>query len=305
MEQHDWFSDIGDPTEEVKNASYYRLCARNILKGKWVTSSLSAFLLGLLVVGVMLAVMIPTMVFVMLATGATVAGAEPSDGVIVAAVLGVFALLFGAIALLLPPLMIGYYRFYLEHVDGMPPNLGTLFWGFRNCFGKSIGLYLLYCLRMLGCYLWVFAGILVGAVASLFATTEQATEATLAGFAILGVVAVLIALVVQSYRYSMSFFILAEFPFLSVFEVMRRSRALMKGKKWRLFCLQFSFIGWVLLLIPAGILTCGIGLSVGEYVLSAYMMTATAAFYDDISHRAAIRQAKSEGGFEGYTPQVL
>ena len=73
-------------------------------------------------------------------------------------------------------------------------------------------------------------------------------------------------------------------------DVMRNSRMIMKGRKWKLFCLQFSLIGWGLLLLPAHILTCGIGSLIGTYLLNAYTMTSLAAFYDDITNRAAARE---------------
>lgn len=48
----------------------------------------------------------------------------------------------------------------------------------------------------------------------------------------------------------------------------------MNGNKWRLFCLHFSFIGWMLL----GILTFGIL----YFWIIPYMQTAQAEFYRDI-----------------------
>lgn len=51
--------------------------------------------------------------------------------------------------------------------------------------------------------------------------------------------------------------------------------AMMAGNKWRLFCLQFSFIGWQIL--------CILSLGIGFLWLTPYMNAATAAFYDEIS----------------------
>ena len=62
--------------------------------------------------------------------------------------------------------------------------------------------------------------------------------------------------IIKSYAYSMSGFIMA-------------------GNKWRLFCLQFSFIGWQIL--------CILSLGIGFLWLTPYMNAATAAFYDEIS----------------------
>jgi len=42
-------------------------------------------------------------------------------------------------------------------------------------------------------------------------------------------------------------FILVENPEMTAREAIRESKELMKGNKWRLFCLELSFIGWELL----------------------------------------------------------
>ncbi|MCI5944091.1 MAG: DUF975 family protein [Eubacterium sp.] len=81
--------------------------------------------------------------------------------------------------------------------------------------------------------------------------------------------------IIKAYSYSMSGFIMAENPEMSAKEAMTVSIDMMKGNKWRLFCMEISFIGWGLL----SVLTLGIG-----YLwLSPYMNAAYAAFYDDVS----------------------
>lgn len=49
----------------------------------------------------------------------------------------------------------------------------------------------------------------------------------------------------------------------------------MEGNRWRLFCLQFSFIGWMLL----SSLTFGLG----NLALRPYQEAAYAAFYREVS----------------------
>jgi uncharacterized membrane protein len=128
--------------------------------------------------------------------------------------------------------------------------------------------------------------VVIGAIIS---SAMESTAIMLATFVIAYVATVAIVLV-QTYRYSMSFFILAEYPDMRPTDVMRNSRMIMKGRKWKLFCLQFSMIGWWLLMILASILTCGIGALLGTYLLNAYSMASLAAFYDDITNRAAARE---------------
>ena len=98
----------------------------------------------------------------------------------------------------------------------------------------------------------------------------------------------------------------------------------MDGNKWRLFCLNFSFIGWGLLsLVPALICTVVIGMLVafGESIvailcmilvalvslipslfLQSYQQAAYAAFYRDIagSPKPSVEEMPEEenGGFQ-------
>ncbi len=55
--------------------------------------------------------------------------------------------------------------------------------------------------------------------------------------------------IIASYSYYMTPFVLCERPDMTAREAIRESKELMRGNKWRLFCLEFSFIGWELLAI--------------------------------------------------------
>ena len=81
--------------------------------------------------------------------------------------------------------------------------------------------------------------------------------------------------IIMSYAYSMAGYIMTENPEMSAKEAMEVSKKMMQGNKWRLFCLQFSFIGWMIL----GSLTLGIGF----LWINPYMNAAVTSFYDDIS----------------------
>ena len=52
---------------------------------------------------------------------------------------------------------------------------------------------------------------------------------------------------------------------------------MMKGNKWRLFKLEFSFIGWLLL--------CVLTLGVGTFFLLPYTEAATAEFYAELKNK--------------------
>lgn len=52
--------------------------------------------------------------------------------------------------------------------------------------------------------------------------------------------------VIATYRYAMVPYILLDDPDCSVMEAFRRSKLLMRGRKWELFVLQMSFLLWVI-----------------------------------------------------------
>lgn len=79
--------------------------------------------------------------------------------------------------------------------------------------------------------------------------------------------------IIKSFSYSMTMFLKAKNPQLKTNEAIKMSMEIMYGKKWKLFCLEFSFIGWALL----SILTLGIGF----LFLIPYMQSSITAFYED------------------------
>lgn len=80
--------------------------------------------------------------------------------------------------------------------------------------------------------------------------------------------------IVKSYAYSMAFFIKHDHPEYDWKMCLDESQRYMKGYKWQLFCLDFSFIGWILL----SILTCGIGM----LWVVPYQFAAHANFYENL-----------------------
>lgn len=96
-------------------------------------------------------------------------------------------------------------------------------------------------------------------------------------FILLWTLLLIIPGIIAAFRYSMAFYIMDEDPSIGIMEAIDRSKEMMIGNKWRLFCLEISFIGWMLL----SICTCGIGF----LWLTPYMNAAVAAFYLEISGR--------------------
>ena len=89
--------------------------------------------------------------------------------------------------------------------------------------------------------------------------------------------------IVKSYSYAMTFYILADNPDMAPTEAINKSKEMMKGNKWRLFCLDFSFIGWYLL----SFLTLGILL----LWVNPYSMQARVEFYESLKPQTAQDEA--------------
>ena len=83
--------------------------------------------------------------------------------------------------------------------------------------------------------------------------------------------------IVAFYAYRMAFFLKADHPEWSAGKALAESKRMMKGHKWRLMCLDASFIGWLLLVI----FTFGLA----TLFVSPYMGVANAAFYEDLLDR--------------------
>ena len=80
--------------------------------------------------------------------------------------------------------------------------------------------------------------------------------------------------IIKTYSYSMSYFILRDNPNMSQDDARRASMDMMHGNKWRLFCLDFSFIGWIIL--------CGLTLGILSFWVFPYIRTAHAEFYQSL-----------------------
>ena len=100
--------------------------------------------------------------------------------------------------------------------------------------------------------------------------------------------------IIASYSYAMAPYLMAENPDMGIMEAIRRSKEIMQGNKWRLFCLHFSFIGWAFLCL----FTCGIG----YLFLSPYQMLAEAAFYREITGKNVITYTQTDDFYYDNNP---
>lgn len=79
--------------------------------------------------------------------------------------------------------------------------------------------------------------------------------------------------IMKAFSYALTPYILLDEPELSARQAITRSCEIMQGRRWKLFCLSLSFIGWGIL----SLLTFGIGF----LWLAPYMNASIAAFYED------------------------
>ena len=116
---------------------------------------------------------------------------------------------------------VGLYAMCNRVLDGDAPRAGMLFP--RCVFWRSVGMNLL---RSIYVFLWSMLFVVPGILAA--------------------------------YSYSMADYLLSRNPEMGVSEALRESKRLMYGRRWRLFCLEISFIGWMLLcMVPMYLLSAG------------------------------------------------
>ncbi len=85
--------------------------------------------------------------------------------------------------------------------------------------------------------------------------------------------------IVKGYAYAMTPYIMHEHPELSANECIDASKKMMNGHKWRLFLLDLSFIGWLLLcVLTLGILTLWV---------QPWMECSHVSFYEQLKSRQA------------------
>lgn len=157
------------------------------------------------------------------------------------------------------------------------------FWsfGFQN-FKKSWGVALQMVLKLIvPVILLVVSLVLISfGLASTFVAAlgdSSAAGGTL-GISVIGFILYFVALIwmlVKSYYYQLSYIIAADQPELTAKEAVLKSQELMSGKRGKLFFLQLSFIGWIIL--------ASFTLGIGMLWLLPYIQFATFAFYDFVA----------------------
>ena len=144
-----------------------------------------------------------------------------------------------ATLIIIGPLSIGLSRFFLNLSRGGEAKLEKLFSGFEDGFEQNL---LIGLMVYLFTFLWSLLFIIPG--------------------------------IVKGYAYSMAYYVKCDNPSLNWKQCIDESQRIMKGKKWKLFCLDLSFIGWIIV----GSFVCGIG----TLWVEPYMQAARTSFYESI-----------------------
>jgi uncharacterized membrane protein len=142
------------------------------------------------------------------------------------------------------PLMLGWYMFFLSLSRYQDAKLEQLFGGFSR-FGTAFCAYLLQAIFV---FLWMLLLIIPGIIAAL--------------------------------SYAMTYYIISDNESIGALDAITASKELMRGNKWKLFCLGLRFIGWSLL--------CLLTFGIGYLWLMPYMATSFAKFYDDIAAQHSV-----------------
>lgn len=141
--------------------------------------------------------------------------------------------------LLLMPVQYGYVIAFLDSLrSGEDFNIKSLFGGY-NDWSRITGTYLLV---QIFTVLWMLLLIVPG--------------------------------IIKAISYSQTFYVLKDNPSLSYNAAIERSMEMMQGHKWEYFCLYFSFIGWILLVI--------ISFGVASLWVSPYMSATFAHYYENL-----------------------
>ncbi len=134
------------------------------------------------------------------------------------------------------PISLGYTSFMLKIIRNENVDPSEVLSGFER-YGTAI---VLYAVMSIFIFLWALLFIIPGIIAM--------------------------------YRYRLAFMVLCDNPHIGSFEAINESKRLMSGNKGKLFLLDLTFIGWMIL----AAMTFGIG----YLALYPYMIAASVIFYE-------------------------
>ncbi|MGD9560531.1 MAG: DUF975 family protein [Oscillospiraceae bacterium] len=266
-------------------ASEFRAVARRSLSGHWAVSLFTVLVAGLLGAGRVSF----SFLFSDTGTSSTTSSAE-LDAIYRSYALPDLEAVFAAVAGIMLVVVIGYVvvcfvlggavqlglcQYGMRLMLGTePPRIGTLFFRF-HIFGKALLLRLAttFFVWLWGLVFWAPYAVYLVVQQFVYIPYDVAAVLELV-LLLLGIPAIILVQVAQL-RYAMAPYLMSQDPNIGVMQALRTSKAMMHGNKGRLFCLQISFIGWMLL----AVWFCGIGM----LWVSPYVCISEAAFYLEVS----------------------
>ena len=216
-------------------AKDYRAKAREALKGKWIQASIAGLIAGVLGGTILFKGYAGSSATSSATSEEALASATPE---LILAAVGIFAVVVAICILVGSMVGLGYAKFNLSLFEEEKVSFKTIFSErkrYKDCF-------VLYVLQII--------------------------------YITLGSILFIIPGIIAFYAYCMAPYIMVENPEMTAKQALKASKAMMKGNKWKLFCLSFSFIGWDILAAS----TFGIG----HIVLCPYVEAAGAAFYREL-----------------------
>ena len=183
-----------------------------------------------------------------------------------------------ALELMASVISVGYILYCLRVSRHIKASVGDVF----DVFGVFLRALLVRVMRSVLIFLWgmVFAMALsvILTMALLVSVPSDSPEAVLAALNapwLMALIAVIVytPMFVASYFYRLAEFIMLDNPGMSALQCLSMSRLAMRGRKWELFKLDLSFIGWYLLSIVPFV----------SLWVQPYTTITAAGFYDEVS----------------------
>ena len=150
---------------------------------------------------------------------------------------------FGWSAFVAGPIVVGKNRYFMEH-RAFGSKFERIFWAFRS--GRYLNVVKIMFWKEIKVFLWSLLFVIPG--------------------------------IIKAYEYSMVPYILAENPQISCERAFELSKQMTKGEKWKIFVLDLSFIGWIIV----GLLCC----CVGQVFVKPYIEATFAELYQVMREKA-------------------
>lgn len=189
-----------------------------------------------------------------------------------------------ALEIMASVISVGYVLYCLRISRHIHASVGDVF----DAFGLFLRAIIIRILRSLILFLWamlfalalsfLITAVILGTILLLYNTPDESPDLLLAvmnspWFFPVTAVLTYIPLIVVSYFYRLADYFMLDNPGMSCFQCLTMSRMAMRGRKWQLFKLDLSFIGWYIL-------------SVVPFValwVQPYVTITEAGFYSEVS----------------------